>query len=596
MVKNNVKKRNRNENNNISYSMMNQKKKKISNDGEKSKTIVKGTRIGVVQRDGSIKQATVVDKRVINQQNDKINVTNNHNNRERRTRRHSLTPEDALCEFYVHYKNEDKRLDEWISSKQISVMSIPTNEEGQQNTFKPRRRLISNGKANGRSSSSYLNSRNGSKMNKRRRNEMITSDNKYNKSSSQNNSNENDTSSYSPYSLDTEVKEKNIKSIRIGHYLIDTWYYSPVPGFQDSVVNKLYFDEMTMRYFKTKSAFQIAKKEGRLSPPGHEVYRDLDQGISLFEVDGAVDKIFCQGLCLLSKMFLDHKTIYFDTAPFKFYVLCEHEIVTREVQENDSNTSSSSSSSVTTRRKAKQGIQEVLLHHPVGYYSKEKESAEDYNLACICTFPPYQRKGYGKLLISFSYAYSVYEKTPGTPEKPLSDLGWLSYESFWRWWLLNALEKLVEEKSIPLIEGKLIKVRVKELVKITGMLACDIIETSSRLGLVTEGIEIEGPVESKKDDSKDVTTATAAARSTSTTTTTTTTSNENENEKEEDDEDEEDDDDTKTKYIGFTPFNIARLLRKHVENKSINICKTELLKFRLYYNDNRFFQRIRSPA
>ena len=288
-------------------------------------------------------------------------------------------------------------------------------------------------------------------------------------------------------------------------------------------------------------------------------------------------------------MFLDHKTIYFDTAPFKFYVLCEHEIVTREVQKNDSNTSSSSSS-VTTRRKAKQGIQEVLLHHPVGYFSKEKESAQDYNLACICTFPPYQRKGYGKLLISFSYAYSVYEKTPGTPEKPLSDLGWLSYESFWRWWLLNALEKLVEEKSIPLIEGKLIKVRVKELVKITGMLACDIIETSSRLGLVTEGIEIEGPVESKKDDSKDVTTATATAAAAAAT------RNENENEKEEDDEDEEDDDDTKTKYIGFTPFTIARLLRKHVENKSINICKTELLKFRLYYNDNRFFQRIRSPA
>ena len=83
---------------------MNQKKKKISNGGEKSKTIVKGTRIGVVQRDGSIKQATVVDKRVINQQNDKINVTNNHNNRERRTRRrailsygHPRPPSSAFC-------------------------------------------------------------------------------------------------------------------------------------------------------------------------------------------------------------------------------------------------------------------------------------------------------------------------------------------------------------------------------------------------------------------------------------------------------------------------------------------------------------------
>jgi histone acetyltransferase HTATIP len=40
--------------------------------------------------------------------------------------------------------------------------------------------------------------------------------------------------------------------------------------------------------------------------------------------------------------------------------------------------------------------------HIVGYFSKEKESTEDYNVACILTMPPYQRKGYGKLLIEFS--------------------------------------------------------------------------------------------------------------------------------------------------------------------------------------------------
>ena len=40
--------------------------------------------------------------------------------------------------------------------------------------------------------------------------------------------------------------------------------------------------------------------------------------------------------------------------------------------------------------------------HIVGYFSKEKESTEDYNVACILTLPPYQRKGYGKLLIEFS--------------------------------------------------------------------------------------------------------------------------------------------------------------------------------------------------
>lgn len=37
---------------------------------------------------------------------------------------------------------------------------------------------------------------------------------------------------------------------------------------------------------------------------------------------------------------------------------------------------------------------------------QEKESSEDYNVACILTLPQYQRKGYGKLLIEFSeYEY-----------------------------------------------------------------------------------------------------------------------------------------------------------------------------------------------
>lgn len=33
---------------------------------------------------------------------------------------------------------------------------------------------------------------------------------------------------------------------------------------------------------------------------------------------------------------------------------------------------------------------------------QEKESSEDYNVACILTLPQYQRMGYGKLLIEFS--------------------------------------------------------------------------------------------------------------------------------------------------------------------------------------------------
>lgn len=37
--------------------------------------------------------------------------------------------------------------------------------------------------------------------------------------------------------------------------------------------------------------------------------------------------------------------------------------------------------------------------HIVGYFSKEKFSPDDYNIACILTLPPYQRKGYGRFLI-----------------------------------------------------------------------------------------------------------------------------------------------------------------------------------------------------
>jgi MOZ/SAS family len=34
-------------------------------------------------------------------------------------------------------------------------------------------------------------------------------------------------------------------------------------------------------------------------------------------------QVYCQNLCLLAKMYLDHKTLYYDVEPFLFYVLCE---------------------------------------------------------------------------------------------------------------------------------------------------------------------------------------------------------------------------------------------------------------------------------
>lgn len=102
-------------------------------------------------------------------------------------------------------------------------------------------------------------------------------------------------------------------------------------------------------------------------PPGDEIYRD--GAISIFEVDGRKNKIYCQNLCLLSKMFLDHKSLFYDVEPFLFYVMTE-------VDDGGARF--------------------------VGYFSKEKRSPKDYNVSCIMTLPVRQRQGWGNLLIDFS--------------------------------------------------------------------------------------------------------------------------------------------------------------------------------------------------
>lgn len=53
--------------------------------------------------------------------------------------------------------------------------------------------------------------------------------------------------------------------------------------------------------------------------------------------------------------------------------------------------------------------------------------------------PPHQRKGYGKLLIDLAYNLTMREGKLGSPEKPLSDLGQLSFRSYWTEVLLDAL-------------------------------------------------------------------------------------------------------------------------------------------------------------
>ena len=105
-------------------------------------------------------------------------------------------------------------------------------------------------------------------------------------------------------------------------------------------------------------------------PPGEMIYYDKDgsesvnekgtslkKALAVYEIDGKEAKLYCQNLCLLAKLFLDHKTLYFDVSPFLFYVLTE--------------------------------VNSHEEHQLVGYFSKERLMTNDFNLACIMVMPPY---------------------------------------------------------------------------------------------------------------------------------------------------------------------------------------------------------------
>ncbi|CEI60652.1 hypothetical protein FVEN_g2679 [Fusarium venenatum] len=233
----------------------------------------------------------------------------------------------------------------------------------------------------------------------------------------------------------TADNASHIECIEFGGWEIDTWYAAPYPA-EYCTTRVLYICEFCLKYMASDYvAWRHKLKCPAKHPPGDEIYRH--GSVSVFEVDGRKNPVYCQNLCLLAKLFLGSKTLYYDVEPFLFYVLCEY---------NETG------------------------YHFVGYFSKEKRASSQNNVSCILTLPIHQRKGYGNLLIDFSYLLTKVEEKTGSPEKPLSDMGLVSYRNYWRLVMCRYFLTVMKEEKYA-IEG----LSIKRISDSTGMTPDDVI-------------------------------------------------------------------------------------------------------------------------
>lgn len=267
---------------------------------------------------------------------------------------------------------------------------------------------------------------------------------------------------------------QNVKHVVLGDLLFKTWFQSIYP--EDLVspdTDRLYICRWCFRYSCDAAAYtkHIRVCEHRTTPAGAKVYDDA--GYSVWEIDGEEYKLLAQNLCLFAKLFLDHKSVFFDVVSFLFYLLVF-------TDPNDPEN-----------------------YSILGFFSKEKMSWDPNNLACILVFPPYQHKQLGKLLMGVSYKLSAWERDAGLiggPEKPLSEMGRKSYVRFWeervaRYLLLGSRTPVSNGSAHP--QGKTKGsskakhheyISVQEIGLATGMLTEDVLTALMSMGVVEPNV------------------------------------------------------------------------------------------------------------
>ncbi|KAI3972459.1 hypothetical protein MKW92_008873, partial [Papaver armeniacum] len=154
---------------------------------------------------------------------------------------------------------------------------------------------------------------------------------------------------------------RTVDFIQLRRYEIKTWYPSPVMSeFNDCI--KLHVCECCLAFTNSKTQLKTHKKEcqGR-DPPGHEIY--IDGRLSVFQIDGAENKGYCDNLCHLGSMFLDIGISSETIESSVFYVLV---------------------------------VRDDLGYDLIAYFSEVNLPVLHSRFLCL---PPHQRRGYATLLV-----------------------------------------------------------------------------------------------------------------------------------------------------------------------------------------------------
>jgi GNAT superfamily N-acetyltransferase len=155
--------------------------------------------------------------------------------------------------------------------------------------------------------------------------------------------------------------------------------------------------------------------------------------------------LYTQNLSLFAKLFLETKSVFYDTTTFLYYTL---------LYRDPANPSADL--------------------QVVGFFSKEKLSWDNNNLACILVFPPWQKRGFGQVLMGVSYELGKREGRLGGPEKPLSELGRQAYVRYWSGVIARYILSLPSRKTAT----------VQQICDETYILQEDIVATLKEMGIL----------------------------------------------------------------------------------------------------------------